>query len=522
MPLTLRRELGTISLVFIAVITVIGSGILAIPATAASLAGPASIYAVLIAGISMLIFVLLYAEMGSELPLSGGTVRYPDISHGKVMSSMIGFGLLLAYIISPPFVMEVMISYMSTYFPGIFSNGTLTMLGILIGSIVFVVFGISNLVGIRLTGILSSIVGIIKVAIISVFIVVILVLAMHFSNFTNYGVVPYGWGGVGIAVSAGGLFFAFTGFRLIVDYAGEAKFPKKSIVRSFVGSMAIVFVVYVLMQIAFVGSINWSNLTSYGVTVGNWASISNLSSPLSQIALSNNLGWASVMILFFAIYSPLVFVVPVIGAEARLMQGLADNGYLPKMLGQLHKKFRTPYVSIIILIILSIVTLILIPKYTTILSIVTSGYGFTYATVGVQYIVIRSKLPSNRFKVPIGGILAPISMFLGSLIVFWSFYPYTLYGFIVMIVFLSFYFYYSSKSPSSIKGDFKNGWWFIVYTAILVLISYFGPTEFGGIGVISTDLSYVMLIVVSLLFYYVGYKFGKKDIDLKKLGVTES
>lgn len=519
---TLNRGLGTFSLVFIAVITVIGSGILVIPAVAASLAGPASIFAVLIAGISMVIFILLYAEMGSELPLSGGTVRYPDISHGKALSSMVGFGLLLAYIASPPLVLEVMLSYMSAYVPGIYANGTLTLLGILIASLIFVIFFVPNLIGVKLTGILSSITGVIKAGIISIFVVVILVATLHFSNFTHYGVAPYGFGGVGLAVSAGGLFFAFTGFRLIVDYAGEAKFPKKSMVRSLLISLLIVFAIYLFMQIGFIGSINWSHMTSFGVTTGNWSSIANLSSPLSQIALANNLPWLSVLILFFAIYSPLVFVIPVIGAEARLMMGLADNGYLPKKLSEVHKRFRTPYISIIIILILSIATLFLLPKYTSILSIVSSAYGFTYATVGVQYIVIRSKLPSKRFKVPFGSVLAPVSMFLGSLIVFWSFYPYTLYGFIIMVIVLPIYFYYSRKNLPAIKADFKTGWWFPVYAALLVLVSYIGSTEFGGIGLISSNISYVLLLIISLVFYYIGFKAGRKEIDLKQLGITES
>lgn len=522
MVLTLKRELGTFSLIFIAVITVIGSGILVIPATASSLAGPASILAVVVAGISMIIFILLYAEIGSELPLSGGTVRYPDISHGKAMSSMVGFGLLLAYIVSPPLVLEVMLSYMSAYIPGIYANGALTLFGILIASIIFIIFFIPNLVGVKITGILSNILGVIKVAIISFFVIAILLFTMHFSNFTRYGFLPYGFGGVGLAVGAGGLFFAFTGFRLIVDYAGEAKFPKKSMVRSLIISVSIVFIIYVLMQIGFIGSINWSHLASVGVVTGNWASISSLSSPLSQIALSNNLPWLSVIILFFAIYSPLVFVVPVLGAEARLVMGLADNGYLPKKLSELHKRFRTPYIAIIIILVLSIASLFLLPKYTSILSVVSSAYGYTYATVGVQYIVIRNKLPSNRFKVPFGTLLAPVSMFLGSLIVFWSFYPYTLYGFIIMIIVLPIYFYYTRRDLPFIKADFKNGGWFLVYAALLVLISYTGPTEYGGVGLINSNLTYLLLLIISLVFYYVGYKSGRKEIDLKQLAVTES
>lgn len=512
---SLKRELGTFSLAFIAIISVIGSGILVVPAVAASMAGPASVIAVIIAGIAMLIFILLYAEMGTALPLAGGTVRYPDFSHGKIVSSMLGFGLLLAYIVSPPLVLEIMISYMSSYVPGVYAHGTLTLLGILIASLIFIIFYIPNILGVKLTGTLSTILGAIKVALIIFFALALLILTMHPSNFTQYGFAPFGFSGIGMAVSAGGLFFAYTGFRLIIDYAGEAKYPIKSIARSLILAIFIVFIIYLITQIAFIGSINWSRLTSFGVTVGSWSSISNLSSPLSQVALANKLTWLSSLILFFAIYSPLVFTVPVLGAEARLIMGLADNGYLPKKLSEVHKKFRTPYIATTIILILSIATLFLLPSYSSILSIVSSAYGFTYATIGVQYIVLKDKLPPNRFKVPFGSILAPISMFLGSLVVYWSFYPYTLYGFIIMLIVLPIYFYYN-RNPSSIKADLKSGWWFIVYSGLLVLISYIGPQAFGGIGLINSTITYILLLIISLVFYYIGYKFGRKDIDLKQ------
>jgi len=515
-----RRELGVFPLVFIAVISVIASGILVVPAVAASYAGPASIFAVIIAGISMLIFILLYAEMSSEIPLSGGTVRYPDISHGKIVSSMLGFGLLLAYIVSPALVVEVMISYLSPYIAGIYVNGTLTLAGILISSVIFVVFYVPNLLGVKLTGFLSSIAGVIKVAIIVLFIAVILLLTMHFSNFTKFGTAPYGFSGVGLAVSAGGLFFAFTGFRLIIDYGGEARTPRKSMPRSLLIGLSIVFIIYLLMQIGFIGSINWSHLTVFGVTVGSWASIGNLSAPLSQIAISNNLNWLSYLITFFAIYSPLVFVIPVLGAEARLLYGLVNNGYLPKQLSALHKKFRTPHIALTVILILTIATLFLLPKYTSILSIVSSAYGFTYATIGIQYIVIKRILPEKRFRVPLGSALAPISMILGSFIVFWSFYPSSLYGFIIMAIVLPLYFYYNRNNRESILSDLKTGWWFPVYAGLLVLFSYLGPTVFGGIGVIGINMDYIALVVISLVFYYVGYRAGRKDIDISKLDLN--
>ncbi len=505
----LKRELGMFSLIFIGVISVIGSGILVIPAEAAYMAGPASILAVFIAGIAMVLFLLMYAELSSEIPVTGGTVVYPNIANGKIVSSMIGFGLLLAYIVSPPLVLEVMLSYLSTYFPGVYANGQLTYLGIAVASAIFLAFYIINLLGVNLTGILSTALGAIKVAIISFFIVGILIFAFHPSNFFAYGgFAPYGFAGVGLAVSAGGMFFAFTGFRLIVDYAGEAKAPKSIIPKALIYSVLLVFIVYFAMQLALIGAVNWAGLSVYGVSKGDWSSLSSLSSPLSQIALANNLSFLSSLVMFFAIYSPLVFVVPVLGAEARLILGLVDNGYLPRSLSKISARFKTPYISLTLVLIFTIITLILIPRYSSLLSIVSSAYGFTYLTIGIHYTIIRKHLGTDRFKVPLGSIIAPISTILGAYIVIWSGYPSSLYGFVVMAVFLVVYLVYNS-SPSRLKEDFKTGWWFIVLTALLVAISYLGSPVFGGIGVISSSVMYVLVAAISLLFYYLGVKFSR-------------
>lgn len=515
----LKRELGVFSLAFIGVISVIGSGVLVIPAQAASMAGPASLIAVIIAGVAMLLFLLMYAELSSEIPVAGGTVVYPDIANGKIVSSMIGFGLLLAYIISPPFVLEVMFSYLSTYFPSLYSNGQLTLLGIFIASLIFLIFYVINVLGVNLTGILSGIFGAIKVAILTVFILGLLVLAFHPANFFSYGgFAPFGFGGVGLAVSAGGLFFAFTGFRLIVDYAGEARAPKRIIPKSIILAVLLVFVVYLLMQIAFVGSLNWAGLSQYGVSPGSWSSLSNLSSPLSQIASANNLTFLSSLIMFFAIYSPLVFVIPVLGAEARLMMGLVDNGYLPKFFNRLSKRYKTPYVALTTVFILTILTLVLMPRYSSILSLVSSAYGFTYLTIGVHYSVIRKHLSPDRFKAPLGSIIAPISTILGAFIVIWSGYPYSLYGFLVMLVFLLVYLYYNF-SKDKLKEDLRTGWWFIVFTALLVVISYLTSPTFGGIGKISLNETYVLVTVISIAFYFLGVRFSKKisAIDVKAI-----
>ena len=72
----IRREVGTIALMFTGLGSIIGSGWLFGAWRAAQLAGPGAIYAWIIGAVVILFVALTYAELGAMFPESGGAVRY--------------------------------------------------------------------------------------------------------------------------------------------------------------------------------------------------------------------------------------------------------------------------------------------------------------------------------------------------------------------------------------------------------------------------------------------------------------
>ena len=83
---TLRRDVGVIGLLFASVGAVIGSGWLFGALTAAQLAGPAAIISWVIGAVMILLIGLVYAELGTMFPLSGGVVRFPHLAFGTFAS----------------------------------------------------------------------------------------------------------------------------------------------------------------------------------------------------------------------------------------------------------------------------------------------------------------------------------------------------------------------------------------------------------------------------------------------------
>jgi len=78
----MNRSIGLVGFTFIGVSGIIGSGWLFSPLLTSQLAGPASIISWLIGAAGMLLLALCFAEVSALMPVAGGIVRIPYITHG--------------------------------------------------------------------------------------------------------------------------------------------------------------------------------------------------------------------------------------------------------------------------------------------------------------------------------------------------------------------------------------------------------------------------------------------------------
>lgn len=147
----LRKDLGFWSLVAAGIGSVIGSGWLFAAMYASKAAGPAALISWVIAGGLMLMITLVFAELGMVRPESGGLVRYPLYSNGRLAASIIGWAIWLAYIGNPPTEAAAVVQYASSWWHGsswwqsVFSDGKLTILGTAIAVALMGLFVVINL-----------------------------------------------------------------------------------------------------------------------------------------------------------------------------------------------------------------------------------------------------------------------------------------------------------------------------------------------------------------------------------------
>ncbi len=226
---SLKRELGLWSLVAICVGSVIGSGLFVIPAIMGSVAGPAFLVSVILVGLIIMVLGLIYAELGAAYPMEGGPYSLPRKALGNDAGFVLGWGYFIYAFTGTAAIIDVFITYVGYYIPGLAVNYVLTPLGIGIALLMIAIFTLINIVGIRegkWYGILTTMGKLIPLLLF----VAIGLFFFKIGNFSPF--MPFGLAGLGLAMALD--FFAFTGFESVVIPEGEVKNPGKTIPRAMV------------------------------------------------------------------------------------------------------------------------------------------------------------------------------------------------------------------------------------------------------------------------------------------------
>ena len=146
----LKKDFGTIGLLFTAIGSIIGSGWLFSSLHASSEAGPAAILSWIVGTIMFLLIGLSYAELGVMFPRSGGVARYPHYAWGSFASFSMGWVTWLACAAVASVEVSAVLTYATSYWGWLENdNATLTGLGLLVAIALMAVFVIVNYFGVR-------------------------------------------------------------------------------------------------------------------------------------------------------------------------------------------------------------------------------------------------------------------------------------------------------------------------------------------------------------------------------------
>ena len=323
---------------FVSLGSIIGSGWLLGALNATEVAGPASIISWVLAAAMLTALALVYAELGATYPVAGGSGRFPYFSHGPLAGFIAGWSSWLQAVFIAPIEILAAIAYVNSvaavheHFPMLStegaSKGLLNGRGLIVATILMVLFTAMNLAGAKFMSESNAIVVIWKTAVPLLAVVVVGSLAFHPGNFTaGGGFMPFGFHGVFAALPAG-VVFALQGFEQCVQLAGEARNPKRDLSRAIIMAMSIGALLYILLQIAFIGALEPKNLLhGWGNPLGGATSDYGA---WYTLALAVGAGWLATVLIIDAVISPAGTGLVYVGTTARLSYALGEEAEMPQ------------------------------------------------------------------------------------------------------------------------------------------------------------------------------------------------
>ena len=423
----LRRDVGRTALLFASVGSVIGSGWLLGAMNATQIGGPAAIISWVVGAVAIMLLALIHAELGAMHPVNGGMARFPHYAFGSLVGYGMGWIYYLGSVTLAPVEVEAAIQYADKWINEGFGfhvmhqmgkSVILTAPGYAVAAVLMLLFTAVNLWGVsRLSRANTTIVWW-KIAVPVLAIVVLIVTQFHGSNFSaGGGFAPAGIKGILSAIATGGVVFAYLGFEQAIQFGGESRNPKRNIPFAVVGAMAIGAVVYILLDVAFVGALN-----PHDVAHG-WAKLSftNQFGPFAALATALGVGWLAVVLYVDAVLSPGGTGLIYTGSSARISYALARNHYIPASFGELDDR-GVPRLGILFAFAVGMIVFLPFPGWQKLVSFITSVSVIIYAAQCLSLAAMRRQLPDweRPFRLWGAEALAPIGFVIANLIVLFA------------------------------------------------------------------------------------------------------
>ena len=516
----IRRDVGAFALMLTGLGSIIGSGWLFGAWHAAQLAGPGAVYAWIIGAVIILFIALTYAELGAMFPESGGMVRYGHYSHGSLVGFIAGWANWIAIVSVIPVEAEASVQYMASWpwewaqwtkglyvVPPGADHGELTHPGLAIAVVLVMIYFFLNFWSVKLFAKSNTAITVFKLVVPAATGIALMYTSYNPGNFdigAHGGTHAIDISSILTAVAISGIVFSFNGFQSPVNLAGEARNPGRSVPFAVIGSILLATVVYVLLQVAFIGAVPPDQLGK------GWAGL-QYASPFAQLATALMINWMAILLYADAFISPSGTGATYTATTARMIYAMERNGQLPKIFGHINPRFGIPRPAMWLNLVVSFIFLFFFRGWGTLAAVISVSTIISYLTGPVSVMTLRRTAPELKRPLRIAGlpILAALAFIFATELLYWAKWPLTGEIILLMVVALPIYFYYTAKSGwEDFNRHLKGAWWLIVYLPVLALMSWAGSKTFGGRDYIPYGYDLAVVAVIGVIFYFWGVASG--------------
>jgi len=444
----LKRVLGPMNLIALGIGAVIGAGIFVITGSvAARFAGPSVTLSFILAGLGCAFAGLCYAELASMIPVSGSAYTYAYASMGEFIAWIIGWDLILEYAFSAATVASGLSAnvvsllqdfgiplparlietpgrelyffqgrweLLTTIGPAIKAAGLnadslphVTAIFNLPAFIAVCLMSAILVVGVRESANLNVVVVFIKLATVVIFIVIAAaylwknpqIASTNWHPFIPENTGTFGeFGWSGIARGAASIFFAFIGFDAVSTAAQEARNPQRDMPIGILASLAICTVLYIAVSGLLTGVLHYSQL--------------NVAAPVALAIDATGVKWGSLLVKLGTIAGTATVMLMNLLGQSRIFFVMSKDGMLPSWAGAIHPRFRTPWISSIVVGLVIAVIAGLLP-ISILGDLVNIGTLFAFVIVCIGVWILRKKRPDlpRPFKTPLVPLVPVLGIF---------------------------------------------------------------------------------------------------------------
>jgi amino acid transporter len=310
------------------------------------------------------------------------------------------------------------------------------------------------------------------------------------------------------------LLFSLLGFRVVVDMAGEAKNPQKSVPFAIIGAVCVCLLIYILLQIAFVGVIPAEHLAN------GWSHIVEnvMGGPFAGFATILGLHWLAIMLYADAIVSPAGTGLAFIGTTARINLAMSKARQFPALFQRLNRA-HVPVWSLLFNFVVGMIIFLPFPGWAELVGFISSAaiLSFSFGPVSLAALRLQVADRERPYKAPLGIVLPAIAFVFVGFAVYWTGWETNWKVFLLTLVGLTIFVATRFKNADPTEPlHVQHSAWFGLYAVGLAVISWLGNYD-GGLGLLPAGLDLALITILAFGCFWLGVRWRLPDETARQL-----
>ena len=383
---TLERRLGFFSVVIISLSAMIGSGLFVLPSLAYAQVGGAAWLAYVLAALVVIPGAVSKSELASAMPTSGGSYVYIERVFGPMFGTMIGLALWASFLLKAAFALIGFSAYLmfvqSLY--GDYVSEMEAALGML------VLISAVNILGIKKVKVVQT--PIVTLAIVMVLVLTVLAIINGDADFSR--VQPqlettHDWMDMGETAAL--VLVAYAGVTKIGSIGGEIKDPGRNLPGGIMTSFLIAAALYAVVVATMAATVPSEQFFDSSGHV--------IEDPIRVFAEIVGGKEVALVAATIAILTMTSGALAGILASSRNLFAMARDDLLPQSLEDVHSRFETPHMAIILTAIMMAASLLTIDVHAV--AEYASGFQLmAYVLMCLSVLIMRRTTPSHAWYEP--------------------------------------------------------------------------------------------------------------------------